>query len=63
MAEINKLRVTQDYSKLSEAIKEQVKLVYPEGYSQFLIKFTNKEGKPMKRYILSGCLFCKQNNW
>ncbi len=41
----NKIRVTQEYSKLSEEIKEQLKLVYPEGYSQFLFQFTNKEGK------------------
>ena len=45
MAEVNKIRVTQEYSKLSEEHKEQVKLVYPEGYSQFLINYTNKEGK------------------
>ena len=45
MAEVNKLRVTQEYSKLSEELKEQIKLVYPEGYSQFLIKYTNKDGK------------------
>ncbi|MCV9387097.1 hypothetical protein [Reichenbachiella ulvae] len=41
----NKIRVTQEYSKLSEEIKEQLKLVYPEGFSQFLFQFTNKEGK------------------
>lgn len=41
----NKIRVTQEYSKLSEEIKEQLKLVYPEGFSQFLFQYTNKEGK------------------
>ena len=40
--EINKLRVIQDYEKLSNEIKEQIKLVYPEGYSQYLIEFKNK---------------------
>ncbi len=45
MAEVNKLRVTQEYSKLSDELKEQIKLVYPEGYSQYLIKYTNKDGK------------------
>ncbi len=45
MEQQNKLRVTQEYEKLSEEIKEQIKLVYPNGYSKFLIHFTNKEGK------------------
>jgi len=43
--EINKLRVIQDYEKLSNEIKEQIKLVYPEGYSQYLIEFKNKNGE------------------
>ncbi len=43
--ETNKLRVIQDYEKLSNEIKEQIKLVYPEGYSQFLIEFKNKKGE------------------
>ena len=38
----NKLRVIQDYEKLNNAIKEQIKLVYPEGFSQYLIEFKNK---------------------
>lgn len=41
----SKVRVTQEYSKLSEEIREQLKLVYPEGFSQYLFQFTNKEGK------------------
>lgn len=40
-----KLRVIQDYSKLSKDLQEQVKLVYPEGFSEYLIHFTNKDGK------------------
>ncbi len=40
-----KLRVTQEYEKLSSDIKEQLKLVYPDGYSDFLITYTNKNGK------------------
>lgn len=43
--ENNKLRVVQDYDKLSVELKEQVKLVYPEGYSQYLIQFVNSKGK------------------
>jgi hypothetical protein len=45
MEQTNKIRVTQEYQKLSDDIKEQIKLVYPDGYSQYLIPFTNKEGK------------------
>lgn len=43
--ETNKLRVVKDYEKLSEEIKEQIKLVYPEGYRQHLITFINKNGE------------------
>lgn len=42
---MDKERVTQEYKKLSEEIKEQIKLVYPQGFSDFLISYTNKEGK------------------
>jgi len=41
----NKLRVIQDFEKVSTEIQEQIKLVYPNGFSQHLIEFTNKEGK------------------
>ncbi len=41
---MSKLRVIQDYDKLSQEIQEQVKLVFPEGYSQHLIQFKNKDG-------------------
>jgi DNA-directed RNA polymerase subunit K/omega len=40
-----KIRVIKDYEKLDEQIQEQLKLVYPNGFSQYLISFTNKEGK------------------
>ena len=43
--ETNKLRVIQDYEKLSEDIKEQIKLVFPEGYSQHLIGFKTSKGE------------------
>ena len=43
--ESNKLRVIQHYDKLSEELKEQVKLVYPEGFSDYLIQFTNSKGE------------------
>lgn len=41
----DKLRVIKDYEKLDLEIQEQIKLVYPNGFSQFLISFTNREGK------------------
>ena len=40
-----KTRVIKDYEKLDEQIQEQIKLIYPNGFSQYLISFTNKEGK------------------
>ena len=42
---MDKLRVIQDYEKLSTELQEQIKLVYPDGYSQHLIEFTNKNGE------------------
>lgn len=42
---MEKKRVIKDYEKLSEEIREQIKLAYPSGFSQNLIKFNNKEGK------------------
>jgi hypothetical protein len=41
----NKPRVIKDYEKLNPEIQEQIKLVYPYGFSHHLISFTNKEGK------------------
>ena len=41
----NKPRVIKDYEKLDPEIQEQIKLVYPYGFSHHLISFTNKEGK------------------
>ena len=45
MKKQDKLRVIKDYSKLSDELKEQIKLAYPEGYSQHLIEFTNSKGE------------------
>ncbi len=42
---MNKLRIIQDYEKLSTEIKEQIKLVFPEGYSDHLIEFKNSKGE------------------
>lgn len=40
-----KIRVIKDFEKLDNEIQEQIKLVYPNGFSQNLITFTGKEGK------------------
>lgn len=41
---VSKPRVIKDFEKLESKIQEQIKLVYPEGFSQYLITFTNKDG-------------------
>ena len=43
--EQSKPRIIKDYEKLDPNIQEQIKLVYPYGFSHHLISFTNKEGK------------------
>ncbi|PLX19658.1 MAG: hypothetical protein C0599_10510 [Salinivirgaceae bacterium] len=43
--ETNKSRVIVDYEKLSDELIEQIKLVYPTGFSQHLISFTNAKGE------------------
>ena len=40
-----KLRVIKDYEALSDEIQEQIKLVYPTGFSQHLVRFTNSKGE------------------
>lgn len=40
-----KIRVIQDYEKLSTKLQEQVKLVYPDGFIDYLIYFTNSKGE------------------
>lgn len=42
--ETNKSRVIVDYEKLSDELIEQIKLVYPSGFSQHLVSFINKLG-------------------
>jgi len=36
--------LVKDYEKLTEKIRDQIKLRYPEGFIHHLISFTNKEG-------------------
>ncbi|MEQ6168144.1 MULTISPECIES: hypothetical protein [unclassified Ekhidna] len=41
----NKPRVLKAFEALDVEIQEQIKLAYPEGFEDHLIKFVNKEGK------------------
>jgi len=41
----NKPRIIKDYAKLDIEIQEQLKLAYPNGFSQNLIKFSNAKGE------------------
>lgn len=40
----NKPRIVTAFEKLDAAIQHQIKLEYPEGFSQHLISFVNKDG-------------------
>ena len=42
---VNKPRVIKDFEKLDESIREQIKLVYPEGFVGNLISYVNKDGQ------------------
>jgi len=41
----SKPRVIKDYDKLDPSIQEQIKLVYPAGFSDNLIYYFDKDGK------------------
>ena len=45
MVNQSKPRVIKDYDKLDMQTVEQIKLTYPLGFSESLIRFTNREGK------------------
>ncbi|WP_020536468.1 hypothetical protein [Lewinella cohaerens] len=42
---MSKPKVIKDYEKLPEEVVEQIKLVYPRGFSQHLIAFVNRDGE------------------
>ncbi len=44
MAQTNKPRIIRDYYKMTEEQQEQIKLLYPDGFSDHLIYFTYKDG-------------------
>ena len=41
----NKPRIVTAFEKIDSSIQKQIKLEYPEGFSQHLISFTNKDGE------------------
>ncbi len=41
----SKPRIIKDYNKLPESVLEQIKLVYPKGFTQHLVSFTTKDGE------------------
>ena len=43
--ETNKLKVILNYNKLGKELQEQVKLVYPEGFSEYLVYLKNAKGQ------------------
>ncbi len=45
MSTAGKPRVIKDYDKLEVRIQEQIKLAYPYGFSEDLIRYTDKNGK------------------
>lgn len=45
---MSKPRVVKDYEKLDSTIIEQIKLVYPRGFTKYLVPFVNKDGEKKK---------------
>jgi hypothetical protein len=43
--ETSKLSVIKDYDTLNDELKKQVKLVYPNGFNNAIIEFTNNKKK------------------
>ncbi len=41
----NKPKVIKDYNKLDKALRQQVKLIYADGFADNLIQFFDKNGK------------------
>jgi hypothetical protein len=41
---MSKPRIVKDYHKIEEVVKQQIKLTYPDGFEEHLIKFKNKDG-------------------
>jgi len=45
---MSKPKVIKDYDKLTEDVVEQIKLVYPMGFTKHLVSFTNIDGEKRK---------------
>lgn len=45
MSATNKPRLITAFEKLDQSLQEQIKLDNPEGFSENLIKFTNRDGE------------------
>lgn len=45
MSNTDKPRVVTSFEKIDRTVQEQIKLEYPEGFSQHLISFMNKDGE------------------
>ncbi|HAW03159.1 MAG TPA: hypothetical protein DCW83_00655 [Saprospirales bacterium] len=45
---MSKPKVIKDYDKLTEDVVEQIKLVYPMGFTSHLVSFTNRDGEKRK---------------
>ena len=45
---MSKPRVLKDYDQLSDKVEEQIKLVYPKGFSEHLVTYVTKEGENKK---------------
>lgn len=45
MSSTNKPRIIKDFDKISAEMQEQVKTMYPNGFGDYLISFTNREGQ------------------
>ena len=41
---MSKPRLVKDYNKIDESVIQQIKLKYPEGFENHLVKFKNKDG-------------------
>jgi len=50
----SKPRVIKDFEKLDVSIQEQIKLAFPLGFEDHLIKFTNKEGNKVSALPFEG---------
>lgn len=42
---MNKPKIIKDYDKMTEDLQERLKLFYPNGFADHLIRFTDREGK------------------